>query len=94
MRYDIGCRFTYALYHISYIMNNVIGKTHPRVDSPEKVTGAAKYAAEFNVPDLTYGYVVSNSIAKGKITNIDAADALALDGVLQVFTHENRPHTA
>lgn len=75
-------------------MKNVIGESIPRVDGPEKVTGAAKYAAEFNVPDLTYGYVVSSAIAKGKITHIDATDALALDGVLQVFTHENRPRTA
>ena len=75
-------------------MNNVIGKPITRVDGPDKVTGKAKYAAEFNVPDLTYAYVVSSGIAKGKITHIDTADALVLDGVLQVFTHENRPHTA
>ncbi|CAN5615479.1 xanthine dehydrogenase family protein molybdopterin-binding subunit [soil metagenome] len=71
-----------------------IGKPISRVDGKEKVTGKAKYAAEFNVPDLTYGYVVSSAIAKGKITNIDATDALSLDGVLQVFTHENRPKLA
>ena len=75
-------------------MNNVIGKPITRVDGPDKVTGKAKYAAEFNVPDLTYAYVVSSAITKGKITHIDTADALALDGVLQVFTHQNRPHTA
>ena len=75
-------------------MNDFIGKPITRVDGPEKVTGRAKYAAEFNVPDLAYGVVVSSGIAKGKITHIDTADALALPGVLQVFTHENRPHTA
>jgi xanthine dehydrogenase YagR molybdenum-binding subunit len=75
-------------------MNNVIGKPITRVDGPDKVTGKAKYAAEFNVPDLAYGYVVSSGIAKGKITHIDTSEALALEGVLQVFTHENRPHTA
>ncbi len=75
-------------------MNTYIGKPIVRPDGPDKVTGKAKYAAEFNVPNLTYGYVVSSAIAKGKITAIDAGEALALDGVLQVFTHENRPHTA
>ena len=68
-----------------------IGKPISRVDGKEKVTGKAKYAAEFDAPDLTYGYVVSSVIAKGKITNIDASDALSLDGVLKVFTYENRP---
>jgi xanthine dehydrogenase YagR molybdenum-binding subunit len=68
-----------------------IGKPTNRVDGRAKVTGAAKYAAEYHVPDLVYGVVVSSAMAKGTITRIDAADALALDGVLQVFTHENAP---
>src|SRR5919198_49165 len=71
-----------------------IGQPQNRVDGRAKVTGAAKYAAEFNVPNLLYGYVVSSAIAKGKITKIDAEHALALEGVIQVFTHENRPRTA
>ncbi|MBO0939117.1 xanthine dehydrogenase family protein molybdopterin-binding subunit [Fibrella sp. HMF5335] len=71
-----------------------IGQPVKRVDGRDKVTGKAKYAAEFNVPDLTYGYVISGTIAKGKITRIDSSKALALPGVLTVFTHENRPHTA
>lgn len=71
-----------------------IGQPTSRVDGRVKVTGEAKYAAEFNVPNLTYGYVVSSEIAKGKITKIDASDALNLEGVLQVFTHENAPGTA
>ncbi|SHJ28230.1 xanthine dehydrogenase YagR molybdenum-binding subunit [Hymenobacter daecheongensis DSM 21074] len=73
---------------------NYIGKALSRVDGPAKVTGAAKYAAEFNVPGLVYGYVVSSPVAKGKITKIDAAEVLALPGVLQVFSHENVPMLA
>lgn len=71
-----------------------IGKPTSRVDGRAKVTGAAKYAAEYNVPNLAYGYVVSSAVAKGKITAIDASGALALPGVLQVFTHENTPRLA
>jgi len=73
---------------------NYIGKPESRVDGKFKVTGAAKYAAEFNVPDLLYGYIVSSQIAKGKITKFDLEKALALPGVVQIFTHENRPQTA
>ncbi len=72
----------------------LIGKPISRVDGRAKVTGAAKYAAEYNVPGLVYGVVVSSAIAKGKIVRIDAADALRLPGVLQVFTHENIPQLA
>ncbi|MBN8824350.1 MULTISPECIES: xanthine dehydrogenase family protein molybdopterin-binding subunit [unclassified Spirosoma] len=75
-------------------MSQVIGKPINRVDGRDKVTGKAKYAAEFQVPDLAYGYVVSGTITKGKITRIDTSEALRLDGVLQVFTHENRPKLA
>ncbi len=71
-----------------------IGKPTNRVDGPAKVLGTAKYAAEFNVPNLLYGYVVSSPITKGRITKIDAAPVLALPGVQQVFTHENVPALA
>ncbi|RZM19331.1 MAG: xanthine dehydrogenase family protein molybdopterin-binding subunit, partial [Pedobacter sp.] len=70
------------------------GQPVSRLEGREKVTGTAKYAAEYNVPDLLYGYVVSSTITKGKITKIDTAAALALAGVEEVFTHKNRPGLA
>ncbi|MBQ0822726.1 xanthine dehydrogenase family protein molybdopterin-binding subunit [Microvirga sp. HBU67558] len=74
--------------------NAYIGTPQNRVDGRAKVTGEAKYAAEFDAPDLAYGIVVSGAIAKGRIASIDTSAALAVPGVLQVFTHENRPRTA
>ena len=71
-----------------------LGKPASRIEGRAKVTGAAKYAAEYNVPGLAHGVVVSSSIAKGRIKRINAADALAVDGVLDVFTHEHRPKLA
>src|SRR5205809_5984516 len=71
-----------------------IGKPINRVDGRAKVTGQAKYAGEHPAPDLAYGVVVSSAVAKGKIARIDAAKALALPGVLAVFTHENAPRLA
>ncbi|HYW60395.1 MAG TPA: molybdopterin cofactor-binding domain-containing protein, partial [Xanthobacteraceae bacterium] len=75
------------------------GTTHfgvptARVDGRAKVTGEAKYAGEFKAGDLAYGVVVSSTIAKGRIKRIDSSDALAIDGVLDVFTHEHRPRLA
>jgi xanthine dehydrogenase YagR molybdenum-binding subunit len=75
-------------------MASYIGSSVSRVDGHAKVTGVAKYAAEFNVADLTHGSVVTSTIAKGRIARIDASDALAVDGVLAVLTHENRPNMA
>ncbi|MDQ1089225.1 xanthine dehydrogenase family protein molybdopterin-binding subunit [Siphonobacter sp. SORGH_AS_1065] len=69
--------------------NKYIGQATRRVDGRAKVTGQAKYAAEFQTEDLAYGVVVSSTIAKGKITAIDTSEALVLEGVIQVFTHNN-----
>ncbi|HVY59334.1 MAG TPA: xanthine dehydrogenase family protein molybdopterin-binding subunit [Xanthobacteraceae bacterium] len=71
-----------------------LGKPTSRVDGHAKVTGAAKYAAEFNVPGVAHGFVVTSAIAKGRIRRIHTADALAVDGVLDVFTHAHRPKLA
>jgi xanthine dehydrogenase YagR molybdenum-binding subunit len=71
-----------------------IGTPTSRVDGRAKVTGAAKYAAEFNSPGLAYGSVVSSKIAKGRITRIDPSEALRVKGVIDVLTHEHRPQMA
>ncbi len=75
-------------------MASYIGTPTSRVDGHAKVTGAAKYAGEFNVPGLAYGAVVTSTIAKGRIAHIDVSEALRVNGVLDVLTHENRPRMA
>ena len=62
-----------------------VGSPRSRVDGPAKVTGAAQYSAEFQAPDLAHGVVVSGDVAKGRITKLDTAAALAVPGVVQVF---------
>src|SRR5262245_40891750 len=77
-----------------------IGTPTSRVDGRAKVTGAAKYAAEFHEPDLAlgaalaHGSVVTSAIAKGRILEIDTSEALRVAGVIDVFTHQNRPDMA
>jgi len=66
-----------------------IGTPVSRVDGQAKVTGAAKYAAEFKAPRLAHGVIISSAIARGRIVRINAAQAIALQGVLEIFTHEN-----
>src|SRR5260370_21463108 len=75
-------------------MTSYIGTPASRVDGRAKVTGAAKYAGEFNTKGLAYGSVVTSRIAKGRIARIDASEALHVDGVIDVLTHENRPGMA
>ncbi len=75
-------------------MTPYIGAATSRIDGHAKVTGAAKYAGEFNVPNLVYGFVIESTIAKGRIVRIDTRDALQVSGVVDVLTHKNRPPLA
>src|SRR6267142_6903071 len=75
-------------------VTSYLGVPTSRVDGRLKVTGTAKYAAEYNLRGLAHGVVVSSAIAKGRIRRIDARDALAVDGVIDVLTHQNRPKLA
>ncbi len=73
---------------------SAIGAPLDRVDGPRKVTGAAKYAYEYPVTGVTYAFPVQSTIAKGRVTAIDARAARALPGVLAVLSHENAPRLA
>lgn len=68
-----------------------VGSPTVRVDGRAKVTGQAQYAAEYPADGLLYGVIVSSTIARGRIHAIDTALALAVPGVVDVMTHENRP---
>lgn len=72
-------------------MARYIGKEMRRVDGVAKVTGLAKYAAEFQVPNLAHGFIVQGTIAKGRITAIDTSEAERAPGVVGVLTHLNAP---
>ena len=72
-------------------MARYIGKEMSRVDGVAKVTGKAKYAAEFQVPNIAYGFMATSTIAKGTIKSIDTQEAERAPGVVRVFTHLNTP---
>ncbi|HEX7318348.1 MAG TPA: xanthine dehydrogenase family protein molybdopterin-binding subunit [Pyrinomonadaceae bacterium] len=72
-------------------MPRYIGKEMSRVDGVAKVTGRAKYAAEFRAPNLAYGFIVTGAVAKGTIKSIDTQEAERAPGVVRVFTHLNTP---
>ncbi|MDB5648895.1 MAG: aldehyde oxidase [Hyphomicrobiales bacterium] len=75
-------------------MTTFIGAATSRIDGVAKVTGAAKYSAEYNVPGLAYGSIVTSTIAKGHVTRIDSSAARRVSGVYDVLTHDHRPSMA
>ncbi len=69
----------------------VDGRDRMRVDAPAKVTGTAPYAYEQPVEDPAHLFPLVSTIARGRITGIDDAQARALPGVRLVLTHANAP---
>ena len=69
----------------------LIGAPLNRVDGRAKVTGTATYAAEYNLPGVTHGVLVTSTIAKGRIATLDTEAAEKVSGVLAILTYKNAP---
>jgi xanthine dehydrogenase YagR molybdenum-binding subunit len=70
---------------VSNIADAVIGRGFPRIDGPKKVCGVARYTSDHAFPGLVYGVPVTATIACGRVTALDSAEALRLPGVIQIF---------
>ncbi len=66
-----------------------MGAAVPRRDARLKVTGQARYAADFAVAEPAHAVLVTSSIARGEVTRLELDAARAVPGVLEIFTHEN-----
>ena len=56
--------------------NRQIGKSVPRKEGREKVTGAARYVDDLTFPEMIHGVTVRSSVARGKILGIRFADGI------------------
>jgi 4-hydroxybenzoyl-CoA reductase alpha subunit len=65
---------------------SVIGKRVPRIDGRVKVTGEAKYAADFEMPGMLWCKMLRSPYAHAKIVNIDTSRAHRLAGVKAICT--------
>jgi xanthine dehydrogenase YagR molybdenum-binding subunit len=72
-------------------MAPVTGLPLDRRDGRLKVTGRAKYAAEFEIDNLVHAVVVQSTIPSGTIAGFDLAAAQAAPGVLTILTPDNAP---
>ena len=65
---------------------SVIGERLPRVDAKEKVTGKAKYAADYSLPDMLWCKLLRSPYPHAQIRGIDTSRAERLPGVKAVVT--------
>jgi xanthine dehydrogenase YagR molybdenum-binding subunit len=67
------------------------GRARTRTEGPAKVTGAARYAGEIPWPDRVHGWIITSTIARGRIHEVGTRTAEAMPGVLAVLHHGNAP---
>lgn len=70
---------------------NSIGQPLNRIEGIAKVTGAARYAADYHFNHLAYGVIITSTITRGRIIGIDSRAADRRPGVLTVMSYLNSP---
>ncbi len=70
-----------------------IGRSVPRIDGLEKVTGQARYTADVDLPGMLHGAVLRSPLPHARIVRIDAEAARKMPGVRAVVTSRDFPFT-
>src|ERR1700691_1859954 len=73
------------------LTGKAVGQPVKRVDGVAKVTGRARYAGDFDVPDMIFGRCLRSPYPSARIVSIDARQAKALPGVHAVLTGADVP---
>ena len=63
-----------------------IGRSIPRLEARQKVTGRAEYVHNLRLPNMLWGKIFRSTVPHGRIRRIDASAARALAGVHRVVT--------
>jgi len=63
-----------------------VGKRIKRKEDPRMITGTATYLDDIKLPNMHFAAIVRSPYAAARVDRIDAAAALALPGVVAVFT--------
>jgi putative selenate reductase molybdopterin-binding subunit len=73
------------------VEKEVVGRSLPRADSLEKVTGKAPYAYDMRLPGMLYGEILRSPYAHARVAAIDTFEAERIPGVVAVYTQEDMP---
>src|SRR3954454_18575310 len=66
-----------------------VGRSVPRLESRDKVTGRAEYTHTMRVPGMLHGKIFRSTVAHGRIKFIDTSAAKKMPGVHAVFTSDD-----
>jgi xanthine dehydrogenase YagR molybdenum-binding subunit len=68
---------------------SVVGQARPRVDARERVTGAAKYSSDIQLPGMLYAAALRSRHPHARVKRVDVAEAERMPGVRGIFTWQN-----
>ena len=66
-----------------------VGRSLPRLEAREKVTGRAEYTHTMRLPGMLHGKIFRSTVAHGRIKSIDTSAAKKVPGVYRVVTSED-----
>ncbi|HET6927881.1 MAG TPA: 4-hydroxybenzoyl-CoA reductase subunit alpha [Hyphomicrobiaceae bacterium] len=68
------------------VRTGAVGAYVPMVDGPEKVSGRAKYTADFIAPQMLTGRIYRSPYAHAEIIDVDTSQAAKVPGVVAIIT--------
>lgn len=71
--------------------SNVVGKSYPRLDAADKVTGRTQYTGDMYLPGMLVAKVLTSTRAHARIVHIDTSRAAQLPGVHAVLSGQDVP---
>src|SRR5262245_34619401 len=74
--------------------SKLIGQNYVTPDLVAKVTGRAKYAADFRVDGMLFCKLLLSPVPHGRVVRIDTSKALAIPGVKGILTADELPAPA
>jgi len=69
-----------------------VGQSVPPIYGIEKATGALRFPADINLPNMLWMKILRSPHAHARIVDVDATAAEKMPGVAAVITHKDVPH--
>lgn len=72
--------------------HSVVGKSHPRVDARDKVTGTANYSGDLHKEGMLHMKILMAERPHARVKNINLTKALSSAGVIAIYTSKDVPN--
>ncbi|HKS85105.1 MAG TPA: hypothetical protein VJR71_06475, partial [Pseudolabrys sp.] len=74
---------------VTTVSGGQVGRSLPRLEAREKVTGCAEYTHILQVPGMLHAKIFRSTVAHGRIRSVDVGAARKVPGVFGVYTGDD-----